>query len=197
MDITVTTRATATSIDKALVKASKRILYDQEDPLIDFWIAVADAYVENETHRSLMERTLTMSVSRVLPSFQIPYPPLASIESVEYTITDQTEVIVNTTTGITRRVVEMLPEVTIPALTTDYGGTMTIVYKAGHALPADVPPELRQASLLLAGHYLTSREAAYMDPRAILINREIAFGVNSLIRHWVIPNANEPLNGGY
>lgn len=197
MDISITTPATTTSIDRALLKASKRILHDAEDSLIDFWLTVADGYVENESHRSLMERTLTMSVSRVLPVFQIPYPPLISIESIKYTIDDEAEVTVNPTTQITRRVVEMLPQVTITDLTKDYSGSMTIVYKAGHTLPSSVPPELRQASLLLAGHYLTSREAAYMDPRAILINREIAFGVNSLIRHWIVPNTNEPLNGGY
>lgn len=200
MDISITTPATATSISRELVKESKRIVHDAENNLIDFWIKVADEYVEKAANISLMERTLTLNISRVLPWIQLPFPPLkavADIEAFTYTVDGQTEVIVNPATDISMRTVYMLPSIKIPALTKSYDGSMSITYKAGYTTPEAVPSGLRQAALLLVGHYLSHRDASLMDPKAILIDRKIVFGVGEHIAQWRIPNTNETINEGF
>ncbi len=198
MDITVTTPETSTSIDKALVKASKRIAHSREDELIDFWIRVADDYIRDRTATGIMQRTLVLKISRVLPVFQLPFPPVASLVSAKYMIDGQTETVLNVSTDLKKTVVEMLPTYTIAALDeTEYDGSMEITYISGYALPAEVPSVLRQASLLLTAHYCNSREAEYLDPRAIQIERKIAFGVDELVSRLRIPPVNEAINGGY
>ncbi len=200
MDVKVTTPATITSITKDLVKENKRILYAHEDNIIDFWIKVADAYVENATNTSLMKRTLRMAISKVLPVVQLPFPPLyAAPTSIKYTLSGQTEVIVNPATDVTTTTVYMLPTLAITSLDgyASRDGKMTIDWEAGYNDPNLVPFQLRQASLLLASHYLSSREAAYLDPKAILIERKIAFGVDDLVQQLRVPNTNATINGGY
>lgn len=198
MDLTVTTPESLTSVDKALLKASKRILHAREDDLIDFWLRVADDFVRDRSQTGMMSRTLTLKIARVLPVFQLPFPPVQSITSVKYTIDDESEVVVNTSTGLKSRIVEMLPTYTITALDgKEYAGTMEIVYVSGYASAAAVPSALRQATLLLAAHYVNSREAEYLDPRAIVVERKIAFGVDELIRLLRVPPVNETMNGGY
>lgn len=197
MDVTVIAPATQTSITKELVKDSKRIVHDLEDDLIDFWIKVADAYVETATNTSLMRQTRRMNISRVLPVVQIPYPPLHQITTFKYTIDGKTEVTVDPALDTKSRTVFMLPTYTVNAITKEWGGSMTIEYEAGYDDPNKVPVQLRQASLLLATHYLSSREAAYLDPKAILIERKIAYGVDQLLAQFVIPNTNETINGGF
>jgi len=203
MDLQITTAPTLFSIDKALVKSNKRIRHSSEDDLIDFWIAAADRYIEKETNRSLLTQTLTLRIDKILPVIQLPRPPFASITSLKYTPEDGDEVTVDVATDTVQRVVDMLPTFRIPSIDAAYGedvetdGTMTVVYVAGWNAATSVPADLRQAALLLASHYVTSREAAYMDARLMQVEKKIAFGVDELVRGHRIPNANTPINGGY
>lgn len=203
MDIQITTAPNATSIDAALVKSNKRILHNSEDSLIDFWIKAADRHIEKETNRSLLTQTLTLRINKILPVIQLPRPPLASITSIKYTPEDEDEVTVDVNTDTVQRIVDMLPTIRIPSIETAYGecsetdGTMTIVYVAGWAAADDIPFDLRLASLLLASHWLTSREAAHMDLRVMNVEKKIPFGVDALIKNFRITNNNEAINGGW
>lgn len=202
MDLTVTTPAATTSIDAALVKANKRILHSSEDSLIDFWIEAADRYIEKRLNRSLLSQTLTLKINKILPVIQFPRPPLISVTSLKYTPEDESEVTVAVGTLI-QRTVDMLPTIRIPAIEVAYGkcsetdGTMTVVYQAGWASAASVPAPLRQASLLLASHWLTSREAAHMDLRVMNVEKKIPLGFDDMIKEYRITNNNEAINGGY
>jgi len=198
MDLVVTTGPTATSIDKALLKANKRIRHASEDDLLDFWIKAADAFIEKETNRALMEQTIRLRLGRVMPVVQLLRPPLKEIVSITYT-TDAEHTVDPADTG--QVIVDMLPTITIPALMSSFptgtDGTMEVIYKAGWATPEAVPAPLRQAALLLASHYVTSREAAFMDMRLMQVEKKIAFGVDELLRNYRVPNTNEPPNGGW
>lgn len=90
MDLTRTVAPTLTSIDVALVKAGKRIRHGTEDDLIAFWIRAADEYVEKRTNLALMQQTFVLRLRRILPSVQLPRPPLKSITSVKYAVTGGT-----------------------------------------------------------------------------------------------------------
>lgn len=203
MDLTITTPPSLTSIDATLVKANKRIRHASEDSLIDFWIDAADRHIEKETNRALLTQTMTLRINKILPVIQLPRPPLASITSINYTPQGGDEVIVTVPDDIVQRTVDMLPTVRIPSIESAYGecsetdGTMTIVYVAGWASSNAIPADLRLAALLLASHWLTSREAAHMDLRVMNVEKKIPFGVDALIGNFRITNNNQAINGGW
>lgn len=193
MDLTLKTPATATSIDVALVKAGKRIRHGSEDDLILFWIRAADEYVEKRTNLALMEQTFVLRLRRILPSVQLPRPPLKTITSVKYAVTGGTEQVLSDPNDRVR-IDRMLP--TIDTGLVEQSGTMEIEYIAGVDDPDKVPAALRQASYLLAAHYLTAREASYREPRIMQVEKTISFGVDALVKEFRVPNGTD-LNGGW
>ena len=196
MDLTVKTPATLTSIDKDLVKAGKRIRHASEDDLIDFWIKAADQYVEKRTNLALMEQTFVLRLRRVLPTVYLPRPPLASIVHVKYTPEGGSEVTVAEEDRDTTHD-RMLARIDIHEIPTlGRSGTMEIEYVAGADDPEKVPAPLRQASYLLAAQWLTAREAEYLDPRIMKVNKKISFGVDEACKEYRVPNGTD-LNGGW
>lgn len=196
MDLTIKTVPALTSIDNVLVKSNKRITHTKEDDLIDFWIAAADDYIERQCNIALMTQTLVLRLSMVLPVVSLPRPPLATITSVKYTKTDESEVEV-LAAAYTQRKSEMLPTIIIPEIECEVSGEMEIEYVVGVTDPVEVPRSLRQAALLLSSHYVTSREAAYLDKRIMDVEKSIPFGVKALLANYRVPNINDGLNGGY
>lgn len=195
MDLTVTVAPALFSIDKDLVKANKRVRHANEDTLIDFWIAAADRYIEKRTNRSLLTQTLKLRLRRILPTVQLPRPPFQELVSITVAPVQGTAPIIDKST-VTNRIVDMIPVIDIPGLA-EANGTMEIEYKAGWVEAAQVPADLRLASLQLASHWMTSREAAFMDPRIMTVEKKIAFGVDQLIKEQRVINVNEAINGGY
>lgn len=188
MDLTVKTAPTKFSIDKSIVKAGKRIRHNSEDLMIDFWVAAADAYIEKRTNRALMEQTLVLRLRKILPTVFLPRPPLLSITHVKYTPENGSEVTVDEADyrESIDRMVTRLDIFEVPML--GRRGTMEIEYVAGATEPDDVPFPLRQASYLLAAHWLTSREAAFMDPRIMNVSKKVVFGVDELTMEYRVPN---------
>jgi uncharacterized phiE125 gp8 family phage protein len=195
MDLQIKTGPTKTSITTDFVKANKRILSSKEDDLIEFWINVADKYIEDVTNRCMMQQTLVLTVQRVLPEIQLPRPPFDSFVSIKYT-RDGVETTVPHV-DLKPRMVNMLPTFAIPGITCSVPGSVSIEYVAGANAEEDVPFPLRQAALLLASHYTTSREAAFMDPRLTQVDKKIEYGVDQLVGNYRIPNIDALLNGGY
>lgn len=196
MDISVTTPPVLTSVPVALVRANRRILNTAEDALLQFWIRAADAYVEKECNIALMEQTLTLRLTAVLQTVQLPRPLFREFVSVKYTIEGAAETTVSTA-GIKVRKQDMLSTFDIPAITSVEAGEMEIEYKAGYADQASVPADIGHAVMLLASHWSTSREAAFMDPRIMNVEKKIAFGVDQHLRHHRVINNQADLNGGY
>ncbi len=195
MDLTVTVAPVLFSIDKTLVKANKRVRHANEDALIDFWIAAADRYVEKRTNRALLTQTLMLRLRQVLPSVQLPRPPFQQVASVTITPAQGPAPTIDVST-IKNRIVDMIPVIDIPGVS-EVDGTMEIEYLAGWGEAAKVPADLRLASLQLASHWMTSREAAFMDPRIMTVEKKIAFGVDELVKEHRVINVNEAINGGY
>jgi uncharacterized phiE125 gp8 family phage protein len=195
MDLTVTVAPALFSIDKELVKANKRVRHASENDLIDFWIAAADRYIEKRTNRSLLTQTLKLRLRRILPTVQLPRPPFQDLVSITVAPAQGTAPTIDVST-VKNRIVDMIPVIDIPGLP-EADGTMEIEYKAGWSEAAKVPADLRLASLQLASHWMTSREAAFMDPRIMTVEKKIAFGVDQLVKEHRVINVNEAINGGY
>lgn len=193
MDLTLKTPAEKTSIDISLVKKGKRIRHSSEDDLIQFWIKAADEYVEKRTNLALMEQTFVLRLRRVLPSVQLPRPPLKSITSVKYAVTGGTEQVLSDPDDRVR-IDRMLP--TIDTGLVEQAGTMEIEYVVGADDPEKVPTALRQASYLLAASWVESRAATYQEPRIMQVEKKISFGVDQLTKELRVPNGTD-LNGGW
>lgn len=193
MDLTRTVAPTLTSIDVALVKAGKRIRHGSEDSLIQFWIAAADEYVEKRTNLALMQQTFVLRLRRILPAVQLPRPPLKSITSIKYAAAGGTEQVLSDPDDRVR-IDRMLP--TIDTGLVEQAGTMEIEYVVGADDPEKVPAALRQASYLLAAHYVSAREAGYFEPRIMQVQKKIEFGVDTLLAQYRVPNGTA-LNGGW
>lgn len=190
MDLTVKVPPTKFSIDVALAKGARRIRHASEDHLIEFWIAAADAHVEKSTNRALMEQTLVLRLRKILPTVFLPRPPLSQIIHVKYTPENGDTVTVDEE-GYRQsidRMVTRLDIYEVPIL--GRRGTMEIEYVAGASDPCDVPPPLRQASLMLVGHWLMAREATYMDPRIMNISKKTELGFDELVREYRVPNGD-------
>lgn len=193
MDLTLKTPTEKTSIDISLVKKGKRIRHSSEDDLIEFWIKAADEYVEKRTNLALMEQTFVLRLRRILPAVQLPRPPLKTIMSVKYAVTGGTEQVLSDPNDRVR-IDRMLP--TVDTGLVEQSGTMEIEYVVGADDPDKVPAALRQATYLLAAHYVTSREAVYFEPRIMQVEKTISFGVDQICKEHRIPNATD-LNGGW
>lgn len=195
MDLTVTVAPALFSIDKDLVKANKRVRHANEDTLIEFWIAAADGYIEKRTNRSLLTQTLKLRLRRILPSVQLPRPPFQDLVAITVAPAQGPAPTIDVST-VKNRIVDMIPVIDIPDLS-EVDGTMEIEYKTGWTEAVKVPTDLRLASLQLASHWMTSREAAFMDPRIMTVEKKIAFGVDQLVKEHRVINVNEAINGGY
>lgn len=192
MDLTVKTPPSATSIDIGLVKAGRRVRTNSEDSLVLFWIKAADAYIEKRTNLALMEQTLVLRLRRVLPVVYLPRTASAEIVHIKYAVGDvETTMLDGDYSQTVDRMVTRIDTGLVGQI-----GSMEIEYKAGAADAEQVPAALRQASYLLAAHYMVAREASFLDPRIMNVDKKIVFGVDSLVKEFRVPNGHE-LNGGW
>lgn len=195
MDLTITTAPTKTSVSTGTVKKNKRVTHNLEDDLYELWIYAGDRYIQDECNISLMEQVLTLRIPCILSKVSLPRPPLISIESISYTPDGEAEQVISNPNSLPKRISAMIPVISTGL--TAQKGEMTVVYKAGYAEGNKVPHTLVLASIMLASHYSTSREAAFMDMRVMNVEKKTVFGVDTLIRAYKIPNLGPSINGGY
>ena len=198
MDLQIITPPTEGSVSSALVKANKRILHNQEDALIEFWIRAADDFIAREANISIMQQTLRLNLSAVLPFVELPRGPVISFESITYTLKDEAEVVL-TSADWRQGIRGGMANVSIPSLEDKmvHEGTMTIEYNAGATDPDMVPYGLKQGVMLLTSHWFVAREAAFMDKRIMDVVKTIPFGVEDVVAQHRIKNTPAHFNGGY
>ena len=178
MNITLTTPPAQPALTTADARAHLR-LAASEDSYLEGLIAVATAWVESWLCRALVNRTYAYKVDAFpgqawfrnppradwVYELMLPYPPLASVTSIQYVDPDQAtqtlsasvyEVVQGDTPGRVRLKVGQ----DWPA-TLDHPDSVTVTYVAGFG-PSDasVPSSIRHALALLAGHLYEHREAS-------------------------------------
>lgn len=157
-----------------LAEAQAHLRYDgsDEDDLINDLITAARQRVEQETNRTLLQHTKTLTLDRWPPSgmLLIPNPPLIAITSIAYVDTDgdsqtvtASDYIVDTNSE-PGRVTEAYG-VVWPALREQIGA-VTVTYTAGYVI--DTPGKAKlaaergsslRAMYFLIGHWWRIREA--------------------------------------
>lgn len=172
------------SLDEA--KLHLRIDSSDENTIISALITAAREYIEHACRRALITQTWRLSLDDwpvTGDEIELPRAPLVSVTSVVYTDSDGTattwaaanyEVDTDSQPGrIKLAYGESWPSATLKA-----SNPIQITYIAGYGNAVDVPQHLRQAIMLLVGHWYENREMA-----APVQLREVPLAVESLI--WV------------
>lgn len=156
------------------------------DVLIAALIVNAREYAENVIGRALINQTVT-AVCDTFPlarSIELPVGPLIDITSVSYTdINGDTAVFADYTAdtfGRTPRIV-LNNSVNWPSVSLAPVNPIAIVYRAGFgSTGADVPGTIKQAILLLVGHWFENRETAIIGAETF----SVPFATEALLQQW-------------
>lgn len=170
LGLAVTTAPTTEPLELGDVKTHLRFPYDYEDALIRSLITAARLYCETVTGMALVTQTLRLTVDafptwKQNSEFWLPRPPLASVTSIKYDDANEVEQTVSTSvytvnTATTPGIIGLKSGQEWPADCSTKIGSVRIVYVAGYGAASAVPATVKQAMLLLIGHWFTSREAA-------------------------------------
>ncbi|MEM6560035.1 MAG: head-tail connector protein [Planctomycetota bacterium] len=145
------------------VKDHLRIDGTEDDRTLPTFIAAATEYVEGETGQALAEAdyTLTLDSFPIERSIPLPRPPLKRVNAVTYTDTDgQTQTLpaaAYTVDDANRPGRLVLKPGHAWPTTTGEANSVRVDFTAG---PETLPFLLRQAVLLMTGHFFEFREAA-------------------------------------
>ena len=149
----------------------------QEDTLIESLITVAREKCENITNRALATQTIVLSLDQ-FPSgnIRLPRPPLVSVTSIKYKDSAGTD----TTWDSSNYIVDIAKEpgevalaygISYPLYTEYASSSVKITYVAGYI--TDCPKAIKQAMLLLIGHYYENREEFVIGQTIAKIPRSV------------------------
>lgn len=171
-------------VDLATAKAHLRVDGTDENALIAALIAAARQYVEVVTRRALIAQTWEL----VLDAFPagdivpIPLPPLRSVTALTCTdnngiatVWDAVNYVVDTDSEPGRLVLAYGKS--WPSITLAPAGGVRVRFEAGYGDAAAVPEGIKQAMLLLIGHWFEHREGVNIGN----IVNELPFAVDSLL----------------
>lgn len=185
-------------VSLAEVKAQARVMHDEENDLIEGYIATAYDYLSGPEGWTngycLLEEEFEVYVETVVDVFELPVRPFmgdtvgfarrdaiidayADIDAATYIVTNSGDF------GMLARLQPSLAA--LPAFARD-PRRYRIRFKAGHEDPATIPEGLKQSIKLLAAHWYVNREATIADPRVSTVSREVQLGVRSLAGRYRI-----------
>lgn len=189
------TAPTSEPVDVTQAQEHSRIFTTEDVGLLEALITAARQEIEVRTGRALVTQTWQMlmdtwpSGSRIV----IPKPPLQEIVSVTYVDSagaTHTMAAADYDVEFAATAPVLNPYHPVGAIVLAYGKSwptetlrpaapITVEFKAGYGTAAQVPVQLKQAMLLLVGHWYENREAAG-DAKYANGLQHVPFGVSSL-----------------
>ena len=169
------------TLDEA--KAQCRVDGTADDTFITGLIGRAREYVEKLDWRACLTQTLELWLPRwPCDKIVLPRPPLASVTSVEYYDTDDVKYTLDPAIYYVNAIAEpgeivLRYNQTWPTTTLRDYNAVCVTYVAGWTAAANVPKTIKQAVLLVIGHWYENREASTVGA----VSREIELGVRALI----------------
>lgn len=152
-------------VTRAEAKAHLKVDHTADDTLIDNLIVAARDLIEEYTSRGLFTQTWKLMLDDWPEELWLPRAGvLQSITSVKYyntsgTLTTlATTVYDNDTTAEPARIVRK-PDQSWPALQGDRRGRIEVIYVVGWSAVSGIPQAIKQAALLIIGHWYLHREA--------------------------------------
>lgn len=184
----VVTAPASEPITTAEAKLHCRVDLSDDDVPIAAWIVAAREEVERLSGMALVSQTLEL-VMHCWPDcdrIKLPRPPLTSVTSVkykDYTGAETTWDPANYLVGVDSipGVLGLAWNAVWPSVVLYPVEPIRIRYVAGFASAADVPQSLKQAMLLLIGHWYENREAG---GDTVGEKAGVAFGVDRLIASY-------------
>lgn len=185
MALTLVTAATAEPVTLVEAKNQIRVDITDDDGYIAGLISVARARAETISRRALITQTWDW-VFDAWPrgdTLTVPLPPLQSVTSITYTDDDgnsdtiaSADYIVDTDSEPGRIVLKS--SATWPGVTLQEANAITVRFVAGYGDAGnDVPAEIRQAVLLILGHWYENRE----DTLAVGNIQKLPMGAEALL----------------
>lgn len=190
-------------ISLAEAKSHLRVSFADDDPLIQNLIYTAREEAEARTERALCTQTwklvadswpalpaFSLSWQGAFDQFQLPLPPLQSVTSIVYKDTAG----VPTTLGSSNYIVDTASEPGRVALAYSQAwpgsalqpiSGVTVTFVAGYGTAFVVPQSIKQAMLLLIGHWYENREEVVVDNRVASI--ELPKGAEALLWRYRVP----------
>lgn len=180
----MTTGPAAEPVTTAEAKTHLRIDHSDEDTYIGTLIIAARQWVEHFTRRALIAQTWELSFDVWPPRvFALPLPPLASVTHIKFYDADNAATTVASgdyqvdTSREPGRVL-LKDTATWPVVNLRPAAGVVVTYVAGWANAGAVPQAIKQATLLMVGHYYENREAVTQPPGAIV---EVPQGARMLL----------------
>jgi len=165
-------------------KTHLRVDITDDDNLITALIKTAREYCENFQNKAYYTQTWELVLDKFPAEnyIKIPKPPLQSVTSVIYKDNEGTETTLDASKYIADtdsepgRIVLAYGE-SWPSFTPYPVGAVRIRFTTGHDDISKVPQMVKQAMLLLIGHWYENREASVTGA----ISREVEFAVHALL----------------
>lgn len=182
MSLKLITPPTTEPITLQEAKNHLRVDVTDDDILIQSLITAAREYCEAFQNRAYITQTweMTLDFFPQMP-LKIPKPPLQSVISIKYTDQDNIETVfapinyvVDTDSEPGR--IALTPGASWPNVVLKPISGVKIRFTAGYGDATKVPMMVKQAMLLLIGHWYENREAA-----TDRVPKEIEFAVHSLL----------------
>lgn len=162
----------------------------EDSLLVEYIEAAADTF-SAMANVALVENTYR-AVYKGFPCLrylEIPYPPLVSVESIEYLDSaGQTQTLSDSlytvrTFGLVG-LVQLVPDARWPDTYNYNPAAVTINYTAGHQDSASLPRQAKQAMRLFAAHWYANRESVLVGT----VSKEIEHSVRLLAAQLWVPD---------
>ena len=185
MGITSATPPTTWPVTLDEAKAQCRVRHDDEDGYIEGLIRSATRYVERNLSRSVAVQQWLLSLDAFADNIELLRGPVQTVVSVEYVDVDgamQTldDDAYTVDLGNDRQWWIVRNEAASWPSVMDAINVVQITYTAGYD---EAPDDIRQAILLLIGHWYSAREAAAEKP-----SKAVELAVDELLQsyRWVL-----------
>lgn len=195
MNLTLVAPPTEEPVTLAEARGQCRVEVPDDDALLAGYILAAREHVETETRRAAMTQTWDLKLP-CWPQYwdddrhewrvgiELPRPPLASVASIAYVDSSgAAQTLAADQYQVTTRYGEIRQGLVVPAYGVtwpslrDQPDAVTVRFVAGYASMTLVPNRIRQAMLLMIGHWYKHRETSI----AGTIINEIPMGVDALL----------------
>jgi uncharacterized phiE125 gp8 family phage protein len=158
MALVLKTAPTVEPVTLAEAKLHCRVDLTADDTLVTALIVAARQYLEEAVGRSLVTRTYELTVDLTADPIPLPMPPLGAISTVQSLDTDGVATTLTLGTHYTVDTVPVVPTITVGVPLGDTE-TVKVTYTAGYGAALAVPQVLKQAILLVVGHWYANRES--------------------------------------
>jgi uncharacterized phiE125 gp8 family phage protein len=184
MPTRLVTPPTAEPVTLAEAKAQCRVDGSDSDTYIEMLITAAREWCELHDWRAYMPQTweLILDAWPSRGAIEIPKPPLQSVASIKYTNRSGVEATLDSGVYLVDTYSEpgwvvLKNDKAWPMVTLREINGVVVRFTGGYASAADVPARIKQAILLLVGHWYENRENSVVGA----VNRPIEMGVKALL----------------